>query len=606
MDYGKLFEQAYATIHDSSGDFFSKDLVPYHARETVVVEAPSHGKETTSEAMSFWVYLEAIHGARSGDWTGLEKAWGVLESFYVPSAQDSYADYNPAAPARYAPEMDAVSEYPTALSWDVAPGPDPLAAALKARYGDTCYSMHWLGDPDNMYGFGSLFNTFQRGAMESVWDTVPQPCVDDQKFGGPNGYLDLFVKQDAAPPAQWKYTVASDADARCVQGVIFAKHLCQLTGKPGPPDAILQKACKLGDWLTYACYDKYFLKIGTQSKHEPGDAFHGLMSWYTAFGGPIEKQGWAFRIGCSHSHSGYQNPYAAHALATALPSVFADQWETSLSRQLELFAWLQSDDGAIAGGCTNSWNGRYEDYPPGVATFYGMAYVAHPVYNNPPSNAWAGMNAWGMERVLAYYYETTDARLDALVRDWCKWVAKNVKSKRDGRVLVPATLRWSGAPAASWNGGGFPTKSATLRCEVTAYGRDVGTMASFARSLLLYAAVTKDADCAQAADTLLAGIAACRTEHGYSVEETRDDYAKFDNKVYVPPGFQGKTPHGEAIDQSSTFLSLRRKLYETDPMYLQVREQLAAGAAPTVRIHRFWAQCEIAITFAVADMLRNP
>ena len=44
--------------------------------------------------------------------------------------------------------------------------------------------MHWLIDVDNWYGFGrrgdakakpALFNTFQRGVEESVWETVPQP-----------------------------------------------------------------------------------------------------------------------------------------------------------------------------------------------------------------------------------------------------------------------------------------------------------------------------------------------------------------------------------------------------------------------------------------------
>ncbi|MEU7494804.1 glycoside hydrolase family 48 protein, partial [Streptomyces fradiae] len=29
------------------------------------------------------------------------------------------------------------------------------------------------------------------------------------------------------------------------------------------------------------------------------------------------------------------------------------------SRQVEFYRWLQSDEGAIAGGATNSWQGRY-------------------------------------------------------------------------------------------------------------------------------------------------------------------------------------------------------------------------------------------------------
>ena len=37
-----------------------------------------------------------------------------------------------------------------------------------------------------------------------------------------------------------------------------------------------------------------------------------------------------------------------------------EDFEKSLSRQMELYLWLMSKDGPIAGGCTNSWKGRYE------------------------------------------------------------------------------------------------------------------------------------------------------------------------------------------------------------------------------------------------------
>jgi hypothetical protein len=33
--------------------------VPYHSVETLIVEAPDHGHETTSEAFSYWLWLEA-------------------------------------------------------------------------------------------------------------------------------------------------------------------------------------------------------------------------------------------------------------------------------------------------------------------------------------------------------------------------------------------------------------------------------------------------------------------------------------------------------------------------------------------------------------------
>src|SRR5690606_137756 len=79
-------------------------------------------------------------------------------------------------------------------------------------------------------------------------------------------------------------------------------------------------------------------------------------------------------------------------------------WEISLERQLEFYNWLQSTEGAIAGGATNSWNGNYSSYPSGVSTFYGMAYDDHPVYHDPGSNQWFGFQAWSVERVAELYY----------------------------------------------------------------------------------------------------------------------------------------------------------------------------------------------------------
>lgn len=131
---------------------------------------------------------------------------------------------------------------------------------------------------------------------------------------------------------------------------------------------------------------------------------HYLLSWYYAWGGPITPQGWAFRIGSSHNHFEYQNPVAAYALSVTpelrpASANGARDWGQSLTRQLEFYRWLQSAEGAIAGGATNSLNGRYDPYPVGTPTFYGMAYQEHPVYHDPGSNTWFGFQAWSMERV---------------------------------------------------------------------------------------------------------------------------------------------------------------------------------------------------------------
>ena len=68
------------------------------------------------------------------------------------------------------------------------------------------YSMHWLLDVDNVYGYGacsagahsskvSYINTYQRGPQESVWETVAHPsCETFAVRRGANGYLPLFIQ----------------------------------------------------------------------------------------------------------------------------------------------------------------------------------------------------------------------------------------------------------------------------------------------------------------------------------------------------------------------------------------------------------------------------
>ena len=114
------------------------------------------------------------------------------------------------------------------------------------------------------------------------------------------------------------------------------------------------KATKMGDYLRYSMFDKYFRKIGDSKQAGTGyDSAHYLMSWYYAWGGGITAD-WSWIIGSSHNHAGYQNPMAAWILSN--DSEFkpksengARDWGKSLERQLEFYQWLQSAEGAIAG-----------------------------------------------------------------------------------------------------------------------------------------------------------------------------------------------------------------------------------------------------------------
>ncbi|BBP89426.1 hypothetical protein BsIDN1_30440 [Bacillus safensis] len=163
-------------------------------------------------------------------------------------------------------------------------------------------------------------------------------------------------------------------------------------------------------------YDKYFQTIGSgkQGNPYPGNgkgACHYLMAWYTSWGGGLgEYANWSWRIGASHCHQGYQNPVAAYALSSdkggLKPSsaTGASDWEKTLKRQLEFYVWLQSKEGAIAGGATNSWNGDYSAYPAGRSTFMIWHMKMHLFTLTRLQITGFGMQAWPMERVAELYY----------------------------------------------------------------------------------------------------------------------------------------------------------------------------------------------------------
>ncbi|MDX3119771.1 glycoside hydrolase family 48 protein, partial [Streptomyces scabiei] len=409
------------------------------------------------------------------------------------------------------------NEYPAKLDTGVSVGSDPIAGELKSAYGtDDVYGMHWLQDVDNTYGYGnapgkceagptdtgpSYINTFQRGAQESVWETVPQPTCDAFKYGGKNGYLDLFTG-DSSYARQWKFTDAPDADARAVQAAYWADVWAKQQGKGADVSTTVGKAAKMGDYLRYAMYDKYFKKVGncvgpTACPAGTGkDASHYLLSWYYAWGGATDTSaGWAWRIGSSHTHGGYQNPLAAYALssyADLKPKSATGQadWTKSLGRQLEFYRWLQSDEGAIAGGATNSWAGRYATPPAGTSTFYGMYYDSQPVYHDPPSNQWFGFQAWSMERVAELYQQTGNTQAKAVLDKWVKWALSKTTINPDGTYRIPSTLQWSGQPD-TWNASS-PGANNALHVTVADYTNDVGVAAAYAKTLTYYAAKSGD------------------------------------------------------------------------------------------------------------------
>ncbi|MES2734302.1 MAG: glycoside hydrolase family 48 protein [Bacteroidota bacterium] len=613
-------------IHDPKNGYFSPEGAPYHSVQTLMAEAPDHGHETTSEAYSYWVWLEAMYGRLSGDWNPLNQAWSTLEKQIIPTheLQPSSGGYNPQAPATYAGEYQRVEDYPSQLRPDVPVGKDPISGELRSTYNTTdVYGMHWLLDCDNFYGFGnkadgvskpSYINTFQRGEAESVFEAIPQPAWEAKKWGGPNGFLDLFTQESGSAAAQWKYTNAPDADARAVQALYWASEWAKAQGKNPEGLIPVDKARKMGDYLRLAMFDKYFKPIGTQNLFGAGgngyESAHYLMSWYYAWGGPADvSQNWGWRIGSSHNHFGYQNPLAAYALSSypnlkpASPNGARD-WGTSMTRQMEFYRWLQSSEGAIAGGATNSWNGRYDAYPAGTATFYGMAYQTNPVYTDPGSNSWFGFQAWSMERVAELYYVSNNALAKQVLDKWVAWVKTVVKLNADGTYAIPSTISWSGQPD-NWNAGS-PGANGGLHVTVVNYGTDAGIAAALAKTLTYYAAATKRYATLDDASRKLAQELLDRmwTKYwdangkGISIVENRGDYKRiFEQEVYVPAGWQGTMPNGDVIKQGVKFIDIRSK-YKQDPQWNDLVTAYQSGKEFQTVYHRFWAQADIALANA--------
>ncbi|MDT7798583.1 MAG: hypothetical protein QOI78_2016 [Actinomycetota bacterium] len=628
-DYQVEFLKQYNKIKDPNNGYFRKFgniLVPYHSIETLIVEAPDHGHETTSEAFSYYLWLEAGYGRVTGDWAPFNAAWTSIETYAIPSAADQSGNsgYDASKPATYAAEYPSPKSYPSQLQSSVSVGKDPIAAELKAAYGSPdVYGMHWLLDVDNIYKFGhcedgtntapAFINTFQRGSQESVWETVTQPSCDTLKYGGKNGYLDLFTG-DTAYAKQWKYTDAPDADARAVQVAFQAEKWAQEQGKSADVAAVVKKASKMGDYLRYSLFDKYFKKIGNcvnPSSCPAGtgkDSEHYLVSWYYAWGGSLDQNAWAWRIGDGAAHQGYQNPLAAYALSTdpglkVTSATGASDWATSLGRQMEFLQWLQSSEGGLAGGATNSWEGQYGTPPSGTPTFYGMFYDQQPVWHDPPSNQWFGFQTWGMERIAEYYQATKDARAKKILDKWVPWAIAGTTVGAGGSFQVPSDLTWTGAPD-TWNATS-PGSNTGLHVAVKNYSNDVGVAASLSKTLLYYASGSGNAQAKTVGEQLLTALSANADTQGIAVPETRTDYNRFDDAynattdqgLYVPTGWTGTMPNGDPINASSTFTSIR-SFYKSDPQWPKVQSYLDGGAAPTFTYHRFWAQSEIATAFA--------
>ena len=347
--YAKMFESLYADVitngqdngylskTNNGGDSFG---IPYHCVETLCVEAPDYGHETTSEAMSYIAWITAMHdvladkGIISGSTGDLQKGWKTLEAMIPGWSKNSYGantQYDTIWKQDRLKADTATEEKDPSLYPSKQNGVDainPLYNDMKSAYGSDngFYLMHWLADVDDWYGFGggtgkfTFINTFQRGEEESCFETVPHCCIEELKYGmtdGTHSGMKAIFNGVDKVPEQYSFTNAPDAEDRAIQAIYFANNYGLNTGD------LSALAGKMGDQCRGDMFDKYYKAIGCQDIGAPsasGDGSqHFLMAWYTSWGGALEtfyggKYDWAWQIGCSHSHQFYQNPLAAFGL----------------------------------------------------------------------------------------------------------------------------------------------------------------------------------------------------------------------------------------------------------------------------------------------------
>ena len=568
--------------------------VPYHSVETLCIEAPDYGHETTSEALSYLVWTAAmrdniVNKANKGEITvkgekdaasetvgDTAKAWKTMEATLVPDTQAGIMQKSQLK-ATYSDEWEQIELYPT----DMLTGNEaanPIHQYFTSAYGSDkgLYLMHWLADVDDWYGFGAgtssqykqqnvsgsftMINTFQRGEQESCWETIPHACVEELKFGiksgqegsTRNGGMKGFFNTEQNVAQQYSYTNAPDAEDRAIQAVYAANRWGvadqSVDSKWGGSQKLDVLAAKMGDETRNNMFDKYYKTIGTTNKWDSSNSNgqYYLMNWYTSWGGALDG-GWAWQIGCSHAHEFYQNPLAAYALAyeTNLSSNMKAQgavedFKKSFQTQMEYYLWLLSNDGVIAGGSTNSVNGRYEDHSKnvsGTAEFNKMVYVEHPVYADPGSNHWIGNQVWAVQRLAELYYvvktqgdasgitvggmDLTTA-LETILDKWTGWFLDNsILGKASGTITfedyyekyhekdgtgktkfeipdlstvtddgesfsIPSSLIWSGEPN-TWTG--TYQENTNLKATIVGYGDgDLGCVSSLANTLIYYAA----------------------------------------------------------------------------------------------------------------------
>ncbi len=221
----------------------------------------------------------------------------------------------------------------------------------------------------------------------------------------------------------------------------------------------------MGDYLRYAMFDKYFKQIGNcvGAVDLPGRHRQGLGALPDVLVlrlGRRDRPQRGLVVADRFQPQPLRLPEPAGGLGAdqRAPSCGRSRrppsptGPRSFERQLEFYTWLQSAEGGIAGGATNSWDGSYAQPPAGTPTFYGMFYdVAAGLPRPAVATSGSACRCGRCSGSRSYYYATGNAAGQGDARQvGRRGRSPTPPSVRAAAFEIPSDMTWSGAPA-TWN-----------------------------------------------------------------------------------------------------------------------------------------------------------
>ncbi len=367
----------------------------------------------------------------------------------------------------------------------------------------------------------------------------------------------------------------------------------------------------------------------------------------------------------SECHHAFQNLMASNYISgnssvdvSAIDPETQNAFLNTFARQLVLLRWLQSPEGPIAGGVTNSYQEKYAVPTDGRQNvkFCGMYYTYSPGKVNPPSNDRVDWQTLGHLSTADYFLHCSLAGIndigsivEKILDNLVVWFLNNTNIEpTQGLFSVPTKLKWTstqpvvGQTTTSPNSEGVyeylpsvevtdanvntyindtnhvfwtgPNPSPNLHCTIVESGEDLGTAVSLCYLLIVYCKAKqelgkfntqinssgKDAeDVFNLAKSLMDKIwTFCRDNIGITNEETRTDYSKMYDNLILSTTDIYDTIYKTPIETSQGFIGLRPFLM-SDPKYTEVYNYFDNGGdAPVFKYHRTWVQCLFGIANA--------